>query len=640
MENLLTSSTPSPVTLQGGEDQEKKDPAPTLDCSLINGEQSTIIPDSPSRGDSLFVNSGSMGDTEETLLQTPAPLKDYSNVKITGTYMSRSQTPGIAYRLRSRTKELTKPQHMINDLIKLVKEDIKDDESWIKSRLERDDSEVYSLVGDEEEEHGYVSYSGKNKEEIETDIKRRVQFKEVMESLDTSIGAVVKVKCLEEQEEKLEIFKEATEALTQHVKKVKDKGDWKLEECSVSPGETEETSTIKSLTFTVDGGQCLTMKKIIPVFERLSDLDLEDLPIEYLIIVIRTLLSICKQESETQIAGEQVVKRLEIAICSLATTYELLAEMEKTIIKLRENMQELKQEKLKRQKTDKKEIESLRKEKEEQVESVNNIRLEMYKMGDAAKKDRKKASDEISRLRIENNTWKIDAKEKGSSAARFERKLIAMEKENNDLKERLIDQQGEETTNNNEELNRLNQENSKLKTEAENYKKEFKKKDDSIKALKEENKAYKKEEERLWQRHDDNVDKLSELSDMIAEKEEKLLEADDLIYKTNDEITEEKLAKNTAEEEMRKLKKDYEKIQRKYLSLKKSSSEKDLEIKKKDMEIARYKSQKPKDTPEEERTPKKAVRRNPQANPPQCGPPQCGKSEKIHRSVVYRSVAP
>ena len=148
------------------------------------------------------------------------------------------------------------------------------------------------------------------------------------------------------------------------------------------------------------------MKKIIPVFERLSDLDLENLPIEYLIIVIRTLLSICKQESETQIAGEQVVKRLEIAICSLATTYELLAEMEKTIIKLRENMQELKQKNLKRQKTDKKEIESLRKEKEEQVETVNNIRLDMYKMGDAAKEDRKKASDEIFRLRIENNTWK------------------------------------------------------------------------------------------------------------------------------------------------------------------------------------------------------------------------------------------
>ena len=122
-----------------------------------------------------------MGDTEETLLQTPAPLKYYSNAKITGTYMSRAQTPGIAYRLRSRTKELTKPQHMINDLIKLVKEDIEDDESIIKSRLGRSDLETYSLVGDEEEEHGYVSYSGKNNEDLETEIKRRVQLKEMME---------------------------------------------------------------------------------------------------------------------------------------------------------------------------------------------------------------------------------------------------------------------------------------------------------------------------------------------------------------------------------------------------------------------------------------------------------------------------
>ena len=64
----------------------------------------------------------------------------------------------------------------------------------------------------------------------------------------------------------------------------------------------------------------------------------------------------------------------------------------------------------------------------------------MYKMGDAAKKDRKKASDEISKLRIENNTWKIDAREKGSFAARLERKLVTLEKENNDLKDKLIDQ--------------------------------------------------------------------------------------------------------------------------------------------------------------------------------------------------------
>ena len=46
------------------------------------------------------------------------------------------------------------------------------------------------------------------------------------------------------------------------------------------------------------------------------------------------------------------------------------------------------------------------------------------------------------------------------------------------------------------------------------------------------------------------------------------------------------------------------------------------------MEIARYKSQKPKEVLEEERTPKKAARRNPQVNPPPCGPPQCGSSDE------------
>ena len=97
-------------------------------------------------------------------------------------------------------------------------------------------------------------------------------------------------------------------------------------------------------------------------------------------------------------------------------------------------MQELKQENVKRQDADKKEIESLRKEKEEQVEAVNNMKIDKYKWGKAAERDRKKASDELSKIRIENNTYKMDARDKSSTAARLERKLIAMEKENNDLK--------------------------------------------------------------------------------------------------------------------------------------------------------------------------------------------------------------
>ena len=96
-----------------------------------------------------------------------------------------------------------------------------------------------------------------------------------------------------------------------------------------------------------------------------------------------------------------------------------------------------------------------------------------------------------------------------------------------------------------------------MKGEVASCKKELKKKEDSIKELKEEKKACKKEEERLWQMNDSNVDQISVLSDVIAQKEGKILEAEDLVYKANDKITEEKLARNTAEEEVRKLKKDY-----------------------------------------------------------------------------------
>ena len=131
---------------------------------MINNEQSTLIPDSPARDYSLFVNTGSLGDTEETLLQTPAPQRDYSNSKITGTYAMMSQTPGPAFRLRSRTRELTKPRYMINELIEMVKVDIIDDEKSIKSRLERED-EVYSLVEDESV-NNQDSYAYKTCEEI------------------------------------------------------------------------------------------------------------------------------------------------------------------------------------------------------------------------------------------------------------------------------------------------------------------------------------------------------------------------------------------------------------------------------------------------------------------------------------------
>ena len=76
---------------------------------------------------------------------------------------------------------------------------------------------------------------------------------------------------------------------------------------------------------------------------------------------------------------------------------------------------------------------------------------------------------------------------------------------------------------------------------------------------------------------------ISVLSDIIAQKEAKLLEAEDLVHTANDETKEEKIARDSAEEEVRKLKKEYERMRKKYLDLKKSNSDKNLELKKNKM---------------------------------------------------------
>ena len=81
MDNLPGSSTPSPVAFQvlkEREDQESGNPSPIMDSSLSRSDQSTILEDSPSRGNSMSVNSGSMADNEKKLVQTPSSQKDYS----------------------------------------------------------------------------------------------------------------------------------------------------------------------------------------------------------------------------------------------------------------------------------------------------------------------------------------------------------------------------------------------------------------------------------------------------------------------------------------------------------------------------------------------------------------------------------
>ena len=141
MEGYRTASTPSPVSYQEEEETSRME-STTPNCSLIDNEHSTLIPETD---DSMYVNTGYTGDSEVTLSQTPAPIRDYANAVVTGSYVSMSQTPGPAYRLRSMTRELTKPRFILKELIDIVKEDIREDEKSIKERKERED-EVYTLL--------------------------------------------------------------------------------------------------------------------------------------------------------------------------------------------------------------------------------------------------------------------------------------------------------------------------------------------------------------------------------------------------------------------------------------------------------------------------------------------------------------
>ena len=50
-------------------------------------------------------------------------------------------------------------------------------------------------------------------------------------------------------------------------------------------------------------------------------------------------------------------------------------------------------------------------------------------------------------MKIENNSLKIEAKERGSKISKLEKKISTLERENIDLNDKLIDSQREETPN-------------------------------------------------------------------------------------------------------------------------------------------------------------------------------------------------
>ena len=100
------------------------------------------------------------------------------------------------------------------------------------------------------------------------------------------------------------------------------------------------------------------------------------------------------------------------------------------------------------------------------------------------------------------------------------------------------------------------------------------------------------------------------------------------------ELEEEQKARKSAEDEVRKLKRDHDRIHKRYTHYKQLNGDKDVDIKKKDLEIEKLskpkpkKSKKPNESSEEgsksrTNSPQRSVRRR-TSNPPLSGPPQCG----------------
>ena len=124
-----------------------------------------------------------------------------------------------------------------------------------------------------------------------------------------------------------------------------------------------------------------------------------------------------------------MVKRLELAISSMVSTYELVAAMQRTINHLRRNMENLNKENHRRQVADDEEIEALRKAKDEQAEKITQLKVDKYKMGYLAKIEMKKVQEEkkaiekdLSKMKIESSGWRTDAKDKIGESDRQKKK--------------------------------------------------------------------------------------------------------------------------------------------------------------------------------------------------------------------------
>ena len=118
MENSPSSSTPICMTFQALETQGENHgrPSPIVDSSLSRSEQTTILEDGPTEDLSLTTCAGSLADDEATILQTPRD-PEFHSMEISPvqkeSVIESLPTPGIAYRTRSKDKEILNPKIMI-----------------------------------------------------------------------------------------------------------------------------------------------------------------------------------------------------------------------------------------------------------------------------------------------------------------------------------------------------------------------------------------------------------------------------------------------------------------------------------------------------------------------------------------------
>ena len=82
--------------------------------------------------------------------------------------------------------------------------------------------------------------------------------------------------------------------------------------------ESNETKTLKSTTFTKDGGHYNKLNDTLEALNRLERINWEELPTKYLACLVRILIGVCKQDYELQVKDTDIISRLETEVSELA----------------------------------------------------------------------------------------------------------------------------------------------------------------------------------------------------------------------------------------------------------------------------------------------------------------------------------